>query len=172
MKIGNFFFIPPEDWLFRTHRDVMESRNRAERYKTEHTSLQGKELQTIEERTSLYKTEHTSLQGAEYQIEEFVRQWVLRQLIEAYNYPEEWIGERIIIEEPVKMGSTTKEADISLRNKTGRTFLYIEVKRCGLSESEFREAEQQLETYLASTHTATIGMVTDGDNVRNNRYGY
>lgn len=144
MKIGNFFLIQPEDWLFQTHGDVMEARARAERY----------------------KTEHTSLQGAEYQIEEFVRQWALRQLIEAYNYPEEWIGERIIIEEPVRMGSTTKETDISLRNKTGRTFLYIEVKRCGLSESEFREAEQQLETYLASTHTATIGMVTDGNSVR------
>lgn len=83
-----------------------------------------------------------------------------------YNYPKEWIGEQIIIEEPVKMGSAEKESDISLKNKAGRTFLYVETKKRGLTEAEFHEAERQLETYLASTHTATIGMVTDGDRVR------
>src|SRR5690606_3864939 len=42
----------------------------------------------------------------------------------------------------------------------------IEVKRRSASEDEFKEAERQLESYLASTHTATIGMVTDGSRVR------
>jgi type I restriction enzyme M protein len=143
-KIGNFVLIHPDNWLFQTHGDVMAARARAEEY----------------------ERAHGTLDGAEHQIEEFVRQWALQQLLTAYSYPKEWIGERIIIEEPVKMGSAYKEADISLKNKAGRTFLYVETKKRGLSEIEFREAESQLETYLASTHTATIGMVTDGDRVR------
>ena len=143
-KIQAFVFIHPKDWLFQTHGDVMAARVRAEEYE---------------------KT-HGCLDGAEYQIEEFVRQWVLQQLLDVYNYPKEWLGEQIIIEEPVKMGASYKEADISLKNKAGRTFLYVETKKQGINEAEFREAESQLETYLSSTHTATIGMVTDGDRVR------
>jgi type I restriction enzyme M protein len=107
-----------------------------------------------------------TFRGAENVIEEFVRQWALKRLITGYNYPIEWMGERIIIEEPVKMGSSEKQADISIKNANRRTFLYIEVKKRGISEEEFKEAERQLETYLASTHTATIGLVTDGDRVR------
>ncbi|KFL36720.1 restriction endonuclease subunit M [Arenimonas donghaensis] len=142
--IADFYVIPPEEWLFATHRDVMTAKARV----AEYFKLKG------------------SLDGAERQIEEFVRQWALRQLLHNYKYPMEWIGEQIVIEEPVKMGSSTKEADISLKNKAGRTFLYLEVKKRGVDEAEFHEAERQLETYLASTHTATIGLVTDGDRVR------
>jgi len=109
---------------------------------------------------------HKNFDKAEYHIEEFVRQWALRQIISLYKYPLEWIGERIIIEEPVKMGSTEKQADISIKNANRRTFLYIETKKRGISEEEFKNAERQLESYLASTHTATIGMVTDGDRVK------
>jgi type I restriction enzyme M protein len=143
-RMENFLFIEPEKWLFQTHGDVMAARVRTEEY----------------------QKEHGNLNGAEYEIEEFVRQWVIKKLLTDYNYPKEWIGEQIIIEEPVKMGSSEKEADISLKNKAGRTFLYIETKKRGISEPEFHEAERQLETYLASTHTATIGMATDGDRVR------
>lgn len=143
-KIGGFFVIRPENWYLQTHGDVIAARVRAEQYE----KANGK------------------LDGADYLIEEFVRQWALRQLLTVYKYPFEWLGERIIIEEPVKMGSASKEADISIRNQSRRTYLYIEVKRRGISDIEFQEAERQLETYLASTHTATIGMVTDGDRVR------
>ncbi|WAC47928.1 N-6 DNA methylase [Asticcacaulis sp. SL142] len=138
--IGDFFIIPPEQWLFSTHGDVIDAKRRA---------------QLIFDNTGSYET-------AAQQIEEFVRQWALKRLIEAYKYPKAWLGERLIIEEPVKMGATEKEADISIRNINRRTFLYIEVKKLGVSEGEFAEAERQLETYLASTHTATIGLVTDG----------
>ncbi len=143
-KIGVFFLIEPGKWRFQSHGDVVAASIRAESYK---------EL-------------HGSYDGAEYQIEEFVRQWVLEQILDKYSYPVDWVGERIIIEEPVKMGSTEKQADISLKNKSRRTFLYIETKKRGVNDIDFREAERQLETYLASTHTATIGMVTDGDRVR------
>ena len=139
-KIPDFYLIEPKDWLFKTHGDVKHAMRRADEY----------------------QQRFGTMKGAETQIEEFIRQWVLRSLIDTYKYPEEWMGGRIIIEEPVKMGAATKQADISIRNSTGRTFLYIEVKNKSVSEDDFREAERQLETYLSSTHTATIGMVSDG----------
>jgi type I restriction enzyme M protein len=71
-----------------------------------------------------------------------------------------------VIEESVKMGSTVKAADVSIKNVNGRTFLYVETKKRGVTAEEFSEAERQLETYLASTHTATIGLLTDGDKVK------
>ena len=117
-------------------------------------------------RAEQWLKDHGSYENAEYEIEEFVRQWALNQIIITYSYPKEWLGERIIIEESVKMGSSEKEADISLKNQSRRTFLYIETKRRGVSDIEFEEAERQLESYLSSTHTATIGMVTDGERVK------
>lgn len=98
----------------------------------------------------------------EYAIEEYVRQWVLRELIETYHYPSEWLGERIVVEEPVQMGVMVKESDISIKNDRGKTFLYIETKSASIEGTEFTKAEGQLQSYLASTHTATIGMVTNG----------
>lgn len=143
-QLGDFFLIDPSSWLCQTHSDVLAAKARA----TEYFKLRG------------------SYEGAERQIEEFVRQWALRRLIDAYGYPVDWVGERIVIEEPVKMGSSIKEADISIKNKAGRTFLYLETKKKGVDETGFHEAERQLETYLASTHTATIGLVTDGERTR------
>ncbi len=57
---------------------------------------------------------HNTYEGAE--IEEFVRQWALKQLLDKYNYPREWLGEKLQIEEPVKIGSSEKEADIAIKN--------------------------------------------------------
>ncbi len=142
--LGNFFLIEPDKWLFPSHGDVVEGKRRANEY----------------------FERHGTYEGAELIIEEFVRQWVLLQLFDSYKYPKDWLGERIIIEEPVKMGSSEKEADISIKNANHRTFLYIETKKRGISDEEFKEAERQLETYLASTHTATIGLVTDGDRIK------
>ncbi len=142
--LGNFFLIEPDQWLFPSHGDVAEGKRRAKEF----------------------FDRHGTYIGAELSIEEFVRQWALLQLFDAYKYPKDWLGERIIIEEPVKMGSSVKEADISIKNANRRTFLYIETKKRGISEEEFKEAERQLETYLASTHTATIGLVTDGDRTK------
>lgn len=107
--IGNFRLIPPADWLFPNHGDVADARRRAD----------------------LWFHQHNTYDGAERVIEEFIRQWALESLISKYGYPRDWLGERLIIEEPVKMGSTEKQADISIRNATRRTFLYVEVKKRG-----------------------------------------
>lgn len=142
--IGTYTLVEPKDWLFSTHGDVVEGKRRAEEW---------------------IKT-HGSYEGAEQEIEEFVRQWALKQLIDVYNYPKEWLGEKLQIEEPVKMGSSEKEADIAIKNDNRRVFLYVETKKGNISNIEFEEAQRQLESYLAATHTATIGMVTNGTQVR------
>ena len=143
-RVPEFELIAPDNWYFGTNGDVANAKQRA----------------------AEYQEMHENLVGADYQIEEFVRQWALKFLIKEYHYPEEWLGERIIIEEPVKIGSTYVEADISIKNANRRTYLYLEIKKRGITNNEFQEAERQLESYLAATHTATIGMVTDGDRVK------
>jgi len=96
------------------------------------------------------------------QIEEYIRQWVLKELCESYSYPKDWLGEKIIVEETVQVASSEKESDISLKNDRGRTYIYIETKNSSVRDSDYDKAERQLETYLSSTHTATIGLITDG----------
>lgn len=95
-----------------------------------------------------------------------MRQWVLLEIIETYNYPKEWLGERIVIEETVRMGSTEKQADISIKNLGHKTYLFIETKNSGITQIQFDEARAQLESYLSATHTATIGLVTDGKRIQ------
>jgi len=143
-KLGEFFLIPPSNWRCKSHGDVVAATRRAEDW----------------------FSKNNTYEGAEEVIEEFVRQWALNQLIVEYGYPEEWLNERLTIEEPVKMGASEKQADIAIKNTNRRPFLYVETKKKNVSAKEFQEAERQLETYLASTHTATIGLVTDGNDTR------
>ena len=143
-KLGEFFLIPPCNWRFSSHGDIAAALKRAEQW----------------------HRKNGTYEGAEEVIEEFVRQWALHQLIKEYEYPEEWLGERLTVEEPVKMGSSEKQADIAIKNSNRRPFLYVETKKRNVSTLEFQEAEKQLETYLASTHTATIGLVSDGNETR------
>ncbi len=138
MNLHPFYRVDPQAWLFTSNKDVAYAQRRA---------LGNPDL-------------------GENEIEEYVRQWVLHELIGTYKYPRDWLGERIIIEETVQMATMEKEADISIKNDRGRTFLYVETKAGGISDAEFAKAERQLEGYLASTHTATVGMVTDGSQRR------
>lgn len=140
MRLGEFYTIPPGDWRFTSQGDVLNAIKRA----------------------SKWLEEHGSYEGAERHIEEFVRQWALSELITSYGYPEEWLGERITIEEGVKIGSTTVEADIALKNINKRPFFYVEAKTYGCSKKEWDEGKKQLESELSATHTATVGMLTDG----------
>ncbi len=134
MPLRPFYRIDPSDWLFADNADVRFAQGRA----------------------------LTSPQLGEYEIEEYVRQWVLKELLETYHYPSEWLGERIVIEESVQMATMVKQADISIKNERGRTFLYVETKSASVTGPAFAKAERQLEGYLASTHTATVGLVTNG----------
>lgn len=132
MKIKPFYKISPDKWILTSNPDVSAARKKA---------LENPKLD-------------------ERQVEEYVRQWVLRELIETYGYPKEWIGERIVVEETVQMATMEKQADISIKNERHKTFLYIETKNAGVSQIDFDKAEKQLMGYLSSTHTATVGMIT------------
>lgn len=46
------------------------------------------------------------------------------------------------IEEPVKMGSSEKEADIAIKNDNHRVFLYVETKKGNITPIEFEEAQK------------------------------
>jgi type I restriction enzyme M protein len=102
----------------------------------------------------------------EYSIEEYVRQWVLEELVTTYKYPTAWLGERIVVEEMVPVATADKDADISIKNDRGKTFIFIETKSASATGGEFERAERQLETYLSATHTATIGLLTNGYTTR------
>ena len=134
MKIKPFYKISPDKWLITSNPDVAAARKKA----------------------------LANPKFDEQQIEEYVRTWVLSELIDTYGYPKEWIGERIVVEETVQMATMEKQADISIKNERHKTFLYIETKNSGVNRIEFDKAEKQLMGYLSSTHTATVGMITDG----------
>lgn len=133
-----YYRIPPEDWWLTTNGKVK--------------AYQLKALAEPEK--------------DERSIEEYVRQWVLRELVETYRYPKEWLGERIVVEEIVPVATADKDADVSIKNDRNKTFLFVETKSASVSEAEYERAERQLETYLSATHTATIGMLTDGRTTR------
>jgi len=138
MKLKPYYKIPPKEWLCTSNGDVAAAKRKAVAEKNKD----------------------------ERQIEEYVRQWVLSELCDSYNYPSDWLGEKIIVEEVVQVASSEKESDISIKNDRGRTYIYIETKNASTSDADFDKAERQLETYLSSTHTATIGLVTNGVTTR------
>jgi type I restriction enzyme M protein len=134
MLLKPFYKIAPIDWLLTSNADV--------------AAAQAKAL--------------ANPNSDENDIEEYVRQWVLRELVDSYGYPADWLGERLIVEETVQMATMFKQADVSIKNERHKTFLYVETKNAGTTKAEFDLAEGQLMGYLSSTHTATIGMVTNG----------
>jgi hypothetical protein len=140
-KLGTFMHIPTESWLFQDYGDVRQARENALR----HQQL------------------HGASTGGERNIEEFVRQWAIRRLIDGYGYPAEWLNSRLTIELLVTFGSRYGQADIALLHPDGYPFAIVEIKPLNTSEHEFRKARLQLESYLSATHTATIGMLTDGN---------
>src|SRR3989344_5547512 len=109
MKIKPFYKISPDKWLLTSNPDVAAARKKA----------------------------LTNPKLDERQIEEYVRQWVLLELIDTYGYPKEWIGERIVVEETVQMATMEKQADISIKNERHKTFLYIETKNAGVTQIDF-----------------------------------
>jgi type I restriction enzyme M protein len=133
-----FYRISPDEWLLTANPDVSAARERA----------------------------RANPAATEEQIEEYVRQWVLRELLETYHYPRDWLGERIVVEETVQVASSEKQADISIKNDRGRTYIYVETKSSSAGASDFEKAQRQLETYLSATHTATIGLLTNATQVR------
>lgn len=141
-RLPAFTIIPPSKWLFQ---DL--------------GLIGGKAIIANE-----YKKINKSFKNAEYKIEEFIRQWIIQQLVETYNYPETWMGDLIVVEEPVHIGSNRCRVDVAIINRNGEPIVLIETKSASCSGSELRHAEQQLKSYLSATHTAIYGVLTTGIN--------
>jgi len=139
-RISSFNLIPPSNWLFQDIGIVAGKAIIAKKY----------------------KEVNKSLKNAERQIEEFIRQWMIQQLIFAYGYPKDWIGELIVIEERVHIGSGRYRADIAVKNRSGDPIVLIETKSASCTATDLLHAEQQLKSYLSATHSALFGVVTNG----------
>lgn len=139
-RLATFNLISPSNWLFQNIGLIA-----------------GKAIMANE-----YRKTNRSLRNAEYNNEEFIRQWAIQQLIVTYNYPEDWLGHLIAVEEVIHIGSGRYRADIAVKKRNGDSIVLIETKSASCTTNELRYAEQQLKSYLSATHSAIFGMVTNG----------
>jgi DNA helicase-2/ATP-dependent DNA helicase PcrA len=93
-----------------------------------------------------------------YSAEEKVRQWVINELKETYEYPEKLLD----IEYQVNSFSKIGYVDIVVsiyKNNTKIPFIFVEVKRQGAGLSNCVE---QLKSYMSTSLTCQYGLATDG----------
>jgi len=96
--------------------------------------------------------------------EEYVRQNIEKRLIIEHCYPKA----QIKIENPIKVGSSSKRIDISVFPKDTVTFnqeniwIIIECKKESVPPSDKKEGVGQLQSYMASCANCQWGMWTNG----------
>jgi len=93
--------------------------------------------------------------------EESIREWIVHELIEIYNYPRDWLGERIALSEP-RSDSAVRYKEILVKNEKGKPFIVIRATRSGIPATVFARAERELMVELRRTSSASVGMITDG----------
>ena len=93
--------------------------------------------------------------------EERVRQWLLRELIESYDFPRKLFdGRTINIEVPITIGAGQYFADVAIQKEfegNPQPLVLFEVKRL-----DSTEGIDQLHGYLSACLTARIGVWTNG----------
>ena len=121
----------------------------------------------LDENPHVSNTKKKAMADPSLNLEEYVRQWVLRELISSYNYPKEWLGERIVIEYTVMVNTTTTNfVDIAILNERGTPYLFIECKKIDEKLDGPGKAINQLKASLSVTYTTNLGMATNGDETR------
>jgi hypothetical protein len=135
-KITFFEFIAPEKWRFAHRAKVQLAVGRAKEF----------------------AEKHFQFENLERHIEEYLRQWVLRELIETYGYAEN----KIFIDEFLTTGKTAKIAPIIVKNAAGEIAALIRTGYFGDTELDFERACQDLQSDLDAVPTAHFAMVTDG----------
>lgn len=93
-----------------------------------------------------------------YSNEEKVRQWMISELINTYNYPERLID----IEHKVYNFSKPGFVDIVVniyKNNQKVPYIFIETKASG---NGIKDALEQLKSYMNVNHTCQYGIATDG----------
>ena len=135
MKLRPFYKIKPEKWLLTSISTDNENKKQ---------SLQENEIQ---------ESKNT----------EYVRQWILRELLQTYNYPNEWLNNQIILGKSQENVSTKNQDSIVLvKSKNNNSFLIIKVIAPLKENLILSVAEKELESLLMANSTATIGLVSNG----------
>ena len=97
--------------------------------------------------------------------EERVRQWLLRELIESYGFPQALFdGRTINIEVPIAIGARQYFADVAIQKEfhgDPKPLVLFEVKPL-----DSTEGIDQLHSYLSACPTARIGVWTNGCELR------
>ena len=93
--------------------------------------------------------------------EERVRQWLLRELIESYDFPKKLFdGRTVDIEVPIAIGARQCFVDVAIQKEfqgDPKPLVLFEVKRL-----DSTEGIDQLHSYLSACPTARIGVWTNG----------
>ena len=141
-KIRAFEFIAPEEWRFTHRAKVQLSFGRAKEY----------------------ETRNFHFENLEHHIPEYLRQWLLRELVETYGFAENLIS----IDEFLTTKEDSKIAPIVIKNaagKTGKIVALAAIGNAGESDFDFAQACQKLQRDLDAVPTAVFGLVTDGKNL-------
>jgi type I restriction enzyme M protein len=89
---------------------------------------------------------------------ELVRQWVLREIMDSYQYPRDWIGTRIIAVEPDSAEAWKSNLfGLCILTAEGRPFIWFSIGAPGEAE----RAEEKLKSLLLKEPIAGVGMSTD-----------
>lgn len=88
-----------------------------------------------------------------------IRQWMLREILETYNYPTSWLGNQISLVDSESIDLAVEDfLGICLSTTDGDPFFLISI----CDEKELAKAENSLATILLSSNSAGLGIVTDG----------
>lgn len=88
----------------------------------------------------------------------YARQWIIHELTKSYNYPLEWLNDRIGFNEDEYLNKTFKNSCLLvLKTNTGSPFIVIQIFSEGCSDAEFRRAEKEFENIISSYPSARIG---------------
>lgn len=135
-KIRAFEFITPDKWHF-THRA---------------------KVQLAVQKAKEFAAKDFQFENLEHQIDEYLRQWVLRELIETYGYPET----QIAVDELLKTTDNSKIVGIAVKNEKKEIVAVVLTGSFGETDFDFENACHKLQSDLDSVGSAFFGMVTDG----------
>lgn len=130
-NLTKFQLIPTDQWLFTEDESVKTSQARA----AEHAGRDFK------------------LENVEQRIEEYVRQWIARQLIELYGYA----AANFAIAAP-----SASFANLIVRDDAETTRALVSASYFGAEDADFAVAASALQNELDTSETAFFGLITDG----------
>lgn len=130
-KLKAFEFVPPQNWLFLHNAEIQATRTKAEEYAARN-----------------FHFEHL-----EQHVEEYLRQWILRELIESYGYAENslWIA-----------NTSKRNANVVVKDDENKSVALVAARYFGDADVDFAKACQDLQSDLEEIETVRFGLVTDG----------